>query len=112
MRANLNGWKGSTRAPITVSPKRKIVTTLEASKRGLLTKQPIDIRLGGGDGRKGLLPLPISVAQICKSGGKSTNHYLKSTIHYLEVSGLKLPQGAVFDTELQALAPEDVRTAR
>ena len=87
----------------TVSPEYKVVTKPEASKRGWVTKQPTGIQIGGDDGRKKVLPLLKQLAQIYKSGGKST-------IDYLEVSGLKLPQGGIFNIQLQTLAPEDVRT--
>jgi len=87
----------------TVSPEYKVVTKPEASKRGWVTKQPTGIQIGGDDGRKKVLPLLKQLAQIYKSGGKST-------IDYLEVSGLKLPQGGIFNIQLQSLAPEDVRT--
>lgn len=87
----------------TVSPEYKVVTKPEASKRGWVTKQPTGIQIGGDEGRKKVLPLLKQLAQIYKSGGKST-------IDYLEISGLKLPQGGIFNIQLQTLAPEDIRT--
>jgi len=87
----------------TVSPECKVVTKPEASKRGWVTKQPTGIQIGGDEGRKKVLPLLKQLAQIYKSGGKST-------IDYLEVSGLKLPQGGIFNIQLQTLGPEDIRT--
>jgi hypothetical protein len=87
----------------TVSPEYKVVTKPEASKRGWVTKKPTGIQIGGDEAKKKVLPLLKQIAQIYKSGGKST-------IDYLEVSGLQFPQGGIFNIQLQNLAPEDVRT--
>ena len=61
------------------------------------------MQLSGEEARQKVLPLLKSLAQIYKTGGKST-------IDYLEVSGLKLPKGGIFNIQLQGLSPEDVRT--
>jgi hypothetical protein len=86
-----------------VSPEYKVVTKPEAGKRGWVVTPPAGVQLSGEEARQKVLPLLKSLAQIYKTGGKST-------IDYLEVSGLKLPKGGIFNIQLQGLSPEDVRT--
>lgn len=87
----------------SVSPEYKVVTKPEAGKRGWIAKRDETIQIGGEEGRQKVLPMLKNLGQIYKTGGKST-------IDYLEVSGLKLPNGGVFNVQLQGLSPEDVRT--
>ncbi len=86
----------------SVSPEYKVVTKPEAGKRGWVTKPDETIQLSGEEARQKVLPLLKNLAQIYKTGGKSA-------IDYLEVSGLKLPKGGIFNVQLQSLSPEDVR---
>ncbi len=85
----------------TVTPEYKVVSKPEAAKRGWVRPQPRGIQLGGEEARAKVWPLLKELAQIYKSGGKST-------IDSLEINGLQLRHGS-FNIQLQALAPEDIR---
>jgi len=86
----------------TVSPEYKVVTKPEAGKRGWVTKQDEALELSGDEARRKVLPVLKTLAQIYKTGGRSS-------IDYLEVSGLKLPNGGTFNIQFQNLSPEDIR---
>jgi hypothetical protein len=60
----------------TVSPEYKVVTKPEAGKRGWVVAQPAGVQLSGEEARQKVLPMLKSLAQIYKTGGKSTIDYL------------------------------------
>ena len=87
----------------TVNSDYKVVTKPEAATRGWVTKKDETLSLSGEQARKNVLPLLKKLAEIYKTGGTST-------IDYLEVSGLMLPEGGSLTLQLHDLKPNDVRT--
>lgn len=86
----------------TAGPEYKVITKPEASQRGWVTTKSEAMQWSGTEARQKVLPLLKNLAQIYKTGGKSR-------IDYLEVSGLKLPKGGIFNIQLQNLCPDDIR---
>lgn len=86
----------------SVRPEYKVVTKPEAGKRGWVTAKSAAMQWSGNEARQKVLPRLKNLAQTYKTGGKSN-------IDYLEVSGLKLPNGGVLNIQLQNLRPDDIR---
>jgi hypothetical protein len=85
----------------SVSPEYKVVTKPEAGKRGWITTEKESLQLSGAEARQKVLPLLKGLAQLYKTGGKSS-------IDYLEVSGLQLPGGGILNVQLENLSPRDI----